>query len=141
MDNSAIALLLKGLNADEVRELVSIADYLHEKANSQDGYMPEGSVASLLNGASPKVREKFLHLSEALETPRFAPFQPERSEAERAEEFGLDPNTTVTIKAAIDGQHVAHGLQKRMGTDAQLPRTPPSMTDLLSAAYDKHSGA
>ena len=143
MNNSAIALLLKGLTPEQQQELIDISDYLAERADPDQnphGLVAEGSIASVLNKASPPVREKLSRLVEALQTPRFAPFQPERSEAERAEEFGLHPERATTVLAALDGQHVLHGLQQRMGTDSQLPRTPPSMADLLAAAYDKHSG-
>ena len=143
MDHSAIALLLQGLNPEQQQELIDIADYLAERADpaqNPHGFVPEGSIASVLNKASPAVREKFMRLSEALQTPRFAPFQPERSEAERAEEFGLHPERATTVLAALDGQNVLHGLQKSMGTDKDLPRQPPSMKDLLSAAYEAHGG-
>lgn len=141
MDNSAIQLLLQGLSPEEVQELVSIVDYLGEKAGAGNpsGQMPEGSVASLLNRASPRVREKFLKLSETLEVPRHMPFAPKRSEGQIAEDFGLDGATSETVKSAIDTQEVMAKLQRRMGSDKDLPDTPPSMADIMGAAYDKLS--
>jgi len=141
MDNSAIQLLLQGLSPEEVQELVSIVDYLGEKAGpaNPSGQMPEGSVASLLNKASPKVREKFLKLSETLEAPRHMPFAPKRSEGQIAEDFGLDGATSETVKSAIDTQEVMATLQRKMGSDASLPETPPTMREIMGAAYDKLS--
>lgn len=139
---SAVALLLQGLSPEEQQELLSIADYLGERADPQrnpGGNLPEGGVASVLNSSSPKVREKLLHLNEALETPRYQPFQEKRGEAFRALEFGLDPENTMTIKAALDTQEVAHSLQRNMGTDKDLPDEPLTTRDILSSAYDLHS--
>ena len=137
-DQSAIALLLQGLSPDEQQELADIVTYLGEKAGpgNPSGMMAEGSIASLLNRASPKVREKFMRLSEVLEVPRHLPFQPKRSEGQIAEDFGLDGATSETVKSALDGQHVAAGLQRRMGTDSQLPDREPTLRELLLAAHD-----
>lgn len=137
-DQSAVALLLQGLSPDEQQELIDIATYLGEKAGpgNPSGHMAEGSVAALLNRASPKVREKFMRLTEAIDTPRFQPFQPKRSEGERADEFGLDPDITQTVKSALDNQDVMASLQRRMGSDRDMPDTPPTMREVMSAAYD-----
>ena len=142
-DQSAVALLVKGLNPDEIFELQSILDYLGEKADGQQnptGQMVEGSVASLFNRASPAVREKLTRLVEAIDTPRHLPFTPERDEKTIAGDFGLDGDKAELVKSALDNQNVMASLQARMGTDKDLPRQPPSTKDLLAAAYERHTG-
>lgn len=142
-DQSAISLLLAGLSQDEVQELTDIVDYLGERSQS-DEPMPELTVSRLFNKASPRVREKLLRLSEALETSRFAPFQEKRTVADRAGEFGLDPAVTELVKGALDDEHVAAGLARKMGTDASLiydnGDKPLSLREQLAGAYDIHKG-
>ena len=126
-------ILLQGLSPQEVQELIDISDYLAERVPA--GQLAEGSVASLLNKASPRVREKLLQLSQALETPRYAPFQEKMTEGQRAAEFGLDPQITQVTKQALDGQAVAKGVLDRLGGgDSTLPQKEPSMRDVIEAA-------
>jgi phosphoribosyl-ATP pyrophosphohydrolase len=143
-DQSAIALLFHGLSPAEQQELQDIAAYLSEHAATGGHDMPEQSVARLFNQASPKVREKLARLSEALETPRFAPFQEKRSVADRAGEFGLDPQVTEMVKQGLDNNDVAAQLQRKMGTDASAqygqPDRPLSLKEQLAAALELHGG-
>lgn len=142
MDNiaptPAMRTITGHLAPEEVQELQDILVYLGEKVPA--GHLPEGSIAALFNKASPRVREVLSMIDQTMETPRVAPFAPKLSEADIAEGYGLDPQGSLTVKAALDGQHVMQSLQARMGSDKDLPDTPPSMTDVLSAAYDKHGG-
>jgi len=142
-DQSAIGLLLAGLNPDERTELQQIADYLAEHSHTGQP-LPEGSVSRLFNQASPKVREKLMRLSEALETSRFAPCQEKRTVADRATEFGLDPDTTELVKQGLDDDHITAGLQRRMGTDASAAYgkepEPLTLKQQLAAALMQHHG-
>lgn len=142
-DQSAIGLLLHGLSVDERQELIDIADYLSE--HSQSGQpMPESTVSRVINQASPAVREKLMRLTEALETPRFEPFTPKRTVADRAGEFGLDPAAAELVKGTLDDEAVAAGLQRRLGTDASenynQPDKPLTLKEQLQAAVDLHHG-
>lgn len=142
-DQSAIALLLAGLSQDEVQELTDIVDYLGEHSRTGQP-LPELTVSRLFNQASPKVRDKLLRLSEALETSRFAPYQEKRTVADRAAEFGLDPAVTEMVKGALDDDAIAAGLQRSMGTDASLiydnGDKPLSLREQLAGAYKIHGG-
>lgn len=132
------------LNADELIEFEQARDYLAEKASytpqqqRQHGFA-EGSVGNLLNSLSPNVRKMFKAIDTAMETPRLAPFQPKMSEAEVADALGFDPYAATEIKAALDIQDVASGIQSRMGTD-QPDTSPPTMRDNIAAAFDAHAG-
>ena len=143
MNPKALNALLSGLTQDQATELQQLLVYLGEKAGpgNPSGEMPEGSVASVINKASPAVRQRMAMLSELIETPRTKPFEEPFSEAEWLRRLGADVPSGLAVKSALDTQEVMHGLQKSMGTDSQLPKQPPSMADLLSAAYDKHQGA
>lgn len=142
-DQSAISLLLHGLSPDERQELVDIADYLGEHSTSGHP-MPESTVSRVINGASPRVREKFARLTEALETPRFAPYQEKRTVADRATEFGLDPQATELVKQSLDNDAITAGLQRSMGTDASenygKEPEPPTLKEQLAASYALHEG-
>lgn len=142
-DQSAIGLLLHGLSQAERQELQNIADYLAEHANAGQT-LPELTVSRLFNQASPAVREKLMRLTEALETPRFAPYQEKRTVADRATEFGLDPAVTEMVKRGLDDDAIAAGLQKSMGTDASenygKPDKPLTLKEQLAAALMQHQG-
>lgn len=138
--NLGAQALIERLNDDEKEEAADLLDYLSEKASKgNSGIMAEGSIASLLNKASPKVREAFGTLSEMLETPRIAPFSPKMSERDHADALDLDPDQTELVKGVIDGQYVASSLLDRMGSDKDLPDEPPSTRDIIGAAYDAHT--
>lgn len=136
--------IVNSLSPPEREQLAQVLEYLGEKAGpgNPSGYMGEGSIAALFNRQSPRIQVALKAIDMFAETPRFEPFQPKRSEAERFHELGLDPETSVTIKAALDAQHVASELQSRMGNDADQPDTSePSTRELLSAAADFYEGA
>ena len=136
INNDAIAMLTKGLSPDEMQELVDVLDYLGERVPA--GSLAEGSVATLLNKASPNVRNAIARVSSLMETPRSLPFQPKISERLHAELLGLDPQIAETTKSVLDTQHVADGVMKRMGTDSQLPQKPISDREIIEAAMAKH---
>lgn len=141
INHDGIALLTQHLSADEKQQVQHLTQYLGEKARSPTGAMAEGSVASLLNQQSPRVRQAFARLNDLAETPRNRPFDQKLSEADHFGMLGLDPDSSTQIKAAIDGQYVASRLQDRLGTDAHNPDTSDlSQREILSAAYDAHTG-
>lgn len=139
MDNPAIQTLIGHLNQSERNQVADLLDYMTSVATSPNGHVPEGSIATLLNRQSPRIREVFSTLSKGMETPRIAPFDHKHTEAEWAQVLGLDPTVAQSVKAALDGQEVAHSLQRRMGTDTSLPETPVSHKEVLEAAYDLHN--
>ena len=140
MDNNVLNALLMGLSQDEATELQQLMVYLAEKAGpgNPSGHIPEGSIASLINRASPKVRQKMAMISDIVETPRHKPFEDKFSEAEWFSRLGADVPSSLNVKAALDGQAVAGGLQQRMGTDADRPQQPLTMRELIQAAVEKH---
>lgn len=138
--NARQQIILNSLSPPEREQFMDILYYLNEKAtDGKGGYMAEGSVAALLNKQSPRIQAAFKAIDQFAETPRFEPFQEKRSEAERFDELGLDAGAGLTIKAALDTMYVADELQNRMGGDKDLPAEPPSMKDVMSAAYDHHA--
>lgn len=136
MNNPAVEKILGHLSHEERQQVEDVIHYLTEKASSSDGHIPEGSVATLLNRQPPRVREVFRLLSELVEFPRPAPFQPKMSEADHFELLGLDPEKSMTIKSALDGQEVAASLQDRMGTDATRKQDPISLREQIAAAME-----
>ncbi len=141
MTTPLLAALVEDLSLSERQELQDAITYLTEHAQSG---MPEGSVARVINGLSPAVRAKFELVSQMLETPRMAPFQPKMGNDEYAEAFGADPATLERIKQRMDAGTVATGLQRRMGTDASLAygaqSAPLTLKEQLAAALDLHGG-
>lgn len=146
MSTPALRQLIRHLSPDERIELEQIADYLSEHAtpgrNSKP--MPEGSVARVINGASPNVRHALQTLSQTLDTPRTLPFQPKLTQEQIANTIGLDPRTTAAIKQRLEDEDIAAGLQAKMGTDASdawnKPLSPPTDREIISAAVDAHGG-
>ena len=140
MNPNVLNALLMGLNQEQVTELQQLLVYLGEKAGPENpsGHLPEGSVAALLNRASPAVRQKIAMLSDIVETPRHKPFESKLSEADWFERLGADVPAALNVKSALDGQEVAGKLQSRMGTDASLPPKELTMRELLTAAVEKH---
>lgn len=136
-NNDAIAMLTKGLSPEEMQELVDILDYLGERVPA--GSLAEGSIATLLNKASPKVRTAISRVSSLMETPRMMPFSPKIPERLHAELLGLDPDTAEQTKAVLDTQEVADGVMKKMGGgDSTLPPKPISDREIIEAAMAKH---
>lgn len=140
MNNPAIQTLIGHLNQAERNQVADLLDYMTSVATSPNGHVPEGSIATLMNKQSPRIREVFSTLSKGMELPRIAPFDHKHTEAEWAQALGLDPNIAQSVKAALDGQEVAAGLQRRMGTDTSLPQNPITHKEVLEAAYDRHAG-
>ena len=139
--NTRQQIILNSLSPPEREQFMDLLAYLNEKAtDGKGGYMAEGSVAQLLNKQSPRIQAAFKAIDQFAETPRFEPFQPKLSEAERFDELGLDAESGLTIKAALDTMAVSHGLQSRLGTDKDLPDTPPTMRDVMASAYDALQG-
>ena len=139
MNNPAIQTLIGHLDQSERNQVADLLQYMTSVATSPNGHVPEGSIATLLNKQSPRVREVFSTLSKGMETPRIAPFDHKHTEAEWAQVLGLDPSVAQSVKAALDGQEVAATLQKKMGTDTGLPQGPITHKEVLEAAYDLHN--
>lgn len=134
--------ILSGLNQSEQQELQNAIDYLAEHAN---GDVPEGSISRVINGLSPRVRHQFVILSEMLDTPRAAPFQPKMGNDEYAQALEADPQMLASIKGRMDADAVAEGLQRRLGTDAsaqyEQSEQPLSRREQVAAAIKLHGGA
>jgi hypothetical protein len=129
------------LTSDERQELVDACDYM---AQNHASPVAEGSIARVLNGLSPRVRERFATVVEMLETPRTRPFDPKMGNDEYAEVLGADPQVLANIKGRLDNAAIVQGLQKSMGTDASLaygqPDKPLSLREQLAAAHALHQG-
>lgn len=135
--NARQQIIFDSLSPPEREQFSDLLIYLGEKAtDGKGGYMAEGSVAALLNRQSPRIQAAFKAIDQFAETPRFEPFQPKLTEAERFDDLGLDAQAGVTIKSALDTMYVADELQNRMGNDSRLPAEPPTTRDIMSAAYD-----
>ena len=126
---------------EEVAELKDIQDYLagHAKAGTLDR-LPEGSVANVMNRASPRVKEHMLGSKAVVENFRESggremPFEPKRSIED------LDVPTHVRqVMDRADTEDVTHGLLSRMGTDnASINSGPPDLRETLTAAFDTNS--
>ena len=137
---SPLEQLVQGLTKPELQEFVSAVQYLSESAD-RGGMPEEGGVSGVLNRLSPNVRERFMLLSNVMETPRVAPFTPKMSEADHADAFGLDPDNAMLVKSALDGNEVAAKLTERMGGADRPSTAPPSLRELIASATEKHSGA
>lgn len=124
--------LLSLLTPQEREELATIMSYFENPS-------PHESVASVLNNASPRVRQVFAIASEILDTPRFAPFEPKLQPSDIAEHvLGLDPKSAMSVKDSLDGDYVKAQLQKRMGTDADGPPPPLTTRDIIAQAMARH---
>ena len=130
--SKSLAYLTRNLSPEQQQEFQDIILYITESV--QRGSNAEGSLAKVLNRASPPVRQAFQLLSDTIETPRSAPFQPKLTEQDYAGVFGLDPDITTQAKASLDAEDVASQVQQRMGTDRQLPPEQPSLRDIVAAA-------
>lgn len=127
--------------AAERQELQDLQDYLegHAKAGTL-GRLPEGSVAALLNKASPRVREHMLGSQDVVRNFRDSggrelPFQPKKD----ISDLGLS-DTIKQVMDKSDTEEVTHDLLSRMGTDTQ-DNSPPTTRDYLEAAFDHHEGS
>ena len=129
--------LLQALSPEEQLEFQQAVSYLSEMtANEQ---MPEGSISAVLARLSPNVQATFKTLSDTLETPRIAPFQPKMSETDYAEAFDADAGMMSNIKQRIDQDFVVNGLQRRMPPD-QPSDAPPTRREQIEAALRAHTG-
>ena len=135
---SPIETLVEGLTRDELTEFVQAVQYLSEAAD-RGGTNEVGGASAVLNRLSPNVRERFMLLSNVMETPRVAPFTPKMSEADHADAFGLDPDNAMLVKSALDGNEVAAKLTERMGGADRVSTAPPSLRELIASATDKHT--
>ena len=126
--------------AAERQELADIQAYLkgHAQAGTLDR-IPEGSVAAVLNRASPNVREHIARNREmvehVLQGGRSEPFQPPLT---------IDPSRVPphveAIAAKARTEDVTHGLLSRMNTDqSSVVDAPPTTRDYLEAAFDAHT--
>jgi len=132
---SPLEQLVQGLTKPELQEFVSAVQYLSESAD-RGGMPEEGGVSGVLNKLSPKVRERFMLLSNVMETPRVAPFTPKMSEADHANAFGFDPNNATLVKAALDGNEVNQRLIERLGGADRPSTAPPTRRELIEQAMD-----
>ena len=140
MDNKVLNALLAGLSQEEATELQQLLVYLGEKAGpgNPTGHLPEGSVASVINRASPAVRQKMAMINDIVETPRHKPFEEKFSEAEWFRRLGADVPASLNVKGALDGQEVMSKLQQKMGTDSDMPKKELSDREIIEAAMAKH---
>ena len=139
MANARQQVIINSLSPPERLQLADLLEYLGEKAtDNRGGYMPEGSVASLLNKQTPRIQAAIKAIDMFAETPRFAPFEPKLGEAERFVELGFDPQASVTIKAALDCQYVQGALEERLGRD-EPDDSPPTTREVMSEAFDLHT--
>jgi hypothetical protein len=132
--------LTANLTHAEKLELAQAIQYLNESADK--GHTNEsGGVSTVLNRLSPNVQQAFKLWSEVVETPRTMPFTPKMSEADYADAFGLDPDKSQLVKAALDGNEVASRLTDRMGGADKPSTAPPTLRELVAAAVARHQGA
>jgi len=138
-----INLLVGHLTPDERRQVDDVLAYMSEKAGpgNPNGYLAEGSIASLLNKQPPRIRQVFALFQDAAQTPRTMPFTEKWGERDYSEAAGLDPDVSETVLAALDGQEVTSRVIDRLGgSDADHPSNEPLTTkEILSAAYDMHT--
>jgi hypothetical protein len=139
---AAWGILTANMSHADQQQLQSVLEYMHERASDPSGYVGEGGIPALINRQSPAVRKALGQISELMETPRNRPFMEKWSEHQNADAMGLDPQTSVTIKQALDTSDVISGTIDRLGgSDATvLPPEEPSTRDVMSAAFDKFSG-
>ena len=135
---SPLEQLVEGLSRDEMVEFAQAVQYLSESAD-RGGMPEEGGVSGVLNKLSPNVRERFMLLSNVMETPRVQPFTPKMSEADHANAFGLDPDNAMLVKAGLDGNEVTQRVIDRLGGADKPSQSPPSLRELLAASVEKHS--
>jgi len=123
-------------------ELIDLQDYIASHTNP-DGTMrrlPEGSMAALMNRASPEARAFMAQNREFVENfhesgGREMPFEPKRY----LDENKLPPPARAAMQQAHD-EDITHRLNQRMGTPT-ADTSPPTTRDYLSAAFDHHEGA
>lgn len=135
---SAIEQLLSPLDQSERQEFQDAVDYLTEMSGR--GKVPEGSIARILNQLSPNVRDAFNTLSELLDTPRTAPFQPKMAQGDYADVLGLDRGTTAVLKQRLEDEEITAGLQSKMGTDRDMPQPELTRREQIAAALEAHQG-
>ena len=122
--------------AAEKQELADLTAYLRGHAEAGTlASMPEGSVAAVLNKASPNVRAHLAmnqnYVKEFRESGgRSMPF------AEKRYLSDLDiPKETRAIMQQADTEEVTHGLLQRMGTTPP-DNSPPSLREHIEAVMD-----
>lgn len=122
-------------SAAERQELADLTAYL--RSHSGDfSRMPEGSIAAVLNKASPAVRAHVKANADFVEHVinggRSEPFQP-RLEIDPSR---VDP-ATEAIAAQARTEDYSHSLMSRMGTDnSRIADGPPDLRETLTAAFD-----
>lgn len=118
------------------------AAYLNEWAAKDFKGMPEGTVANVLNHASPEVREAlsrdYLGKQHLIESGgRLRPFE------ERVDVTAQMPDAMRKTYQRAEDEQTYMGLQERMGTAQQNERlineAPTTLRDVLSASMDAHS--
>lgn len=118
----------------EKQELADLTAYLRS-FSGDFSRMPEGSVNSVLNKASPNVRAHLAmnqdYVKEFRESGgRSMPF------AEKRYLSDLDiPKETRAIMQQADTEEVTHGLLTRMGTTPP-DNSPPSLREHIEASFD-----
>lgn len=130
-------ILINSLAPADRLELADYLEYVFEKSDPKKnpgGHLPEGSLADLFNKQNPRVKAALVAMDKIIETPRFEPFMPKVSEAERLQDLGMPIEAGLTLKGASDAIDVGARLQSKMGTDRSLPPKPPTLRDHLSVA-------
>jgi hypothetical protein len=134
------ATMTRDMSPQDQQQLADVLTYMHERASDPSGYVGEGGIPALINRQSPAVRNALSHISEAMETPRNRPFMEKWSEAQNAHAMGLDPDTSTTIKSALDTSDVLQGTIDRLGGSdadhaAQLDSPELSRREAIAAAF------
>lgn len=133
-------ILINSLSPADRLQLADYVEYASSMADpkiNKGGRLPEGNLANLFNRQNPRVQHAIRAMDSIIETPRFEPFQRKFSEAERLQELGMPVESGLTLKAVSDGLFVGSELQRRMKTDADLPRKPPTLRDHISRAAER----
>lgn len=112
---------------------------LHAKNGTIDR-LPEGSIAGVLNLASPEERQAMKASQQVVENfresgGRSMPFQEKKS----LDDLGIDANIR-KVMDQHDTEDMTVRLNQRMGTPTQ-DTSPPSMRDAIDLAFTEHEGA
>lgn len=129
------------------QEVFDISRYLRDHAKSDFRHMPEGSIAGVLNRASPEARRalaiQFKAAEHAAETGgridehgNLKPF------AERYDESRQRADRPKELNKAIDKlqtEQITNELSQRMGMPTPSNDGPPDRREILSVAFDAHT--
>lgn len=138
MKQTPLGQLIGHLSPDEQNEFIQAVDYLTEMSGRPRP--PEGSISGILNSLSPGVRDVFSVLEQLADNPRQLPFQEKMSAEQYDQSLGLDVPTAKLLRQRRFDEDITAGVQRRMGTDADLPQEELSRRDHIAAALAAHEG-